>query len=169
MVAVVVYEMRVGVVKGNQLVSTKDGTVVGTGISMTYGAISSDMEMQELSAISNIMFELGTGTNTTSFSLTTNGVSRTACVTNCVSDYITTFFTSDGLVIYSGTDVFISNPSVSLLNAMTLHGVVVDNKYTFAANTESTAMSPVTIQSAGNWRYAANRPTAPPLPPPKRK
>ena len=136
-----VYELRVAVVSGNQLVSTEDGTVVGTGMSMSYGAINSDMEMQSLASISNIMFEL----DTTSFSFKTNGVSRTKCTsTSCLSQYITTFFTSDALVIYQGSDVFIARPSADLLNAMKLHGVITAGGNYTAANTPS-AMSPIQI------------------------
>ena len=107
MVAVIVYELRVAVVQGNQLVTTGDGAIIGTGMSMQYNTISSDMDMQTLSSISNVMFELGTGVNTTSFSFKTNGVSRTNCVTNCNSKFITTFYTSEALVIYRGADMFI--------------------------------------------------------------
>ena len=147
MVAVVVYELRVAVVSGNQLVSTEDGTVVGTGMSMSYGAINSDMEMQSLASISNIMFELGTDADTTSFSFKTNGVSRTKCTsTSCLSQYITTFFTSDALVIYQGSDVFIARPSADLLNAMKLHGAITAGGNYTAANTPS-AMSPIQIVS----------------------
>ena len=110
---------------------------------MQYNTISSDMDMQTLSSISNVMFELGTGVNTTSFSFKTNGVSRTNCVTNCNSKFITTFYTSEALVIYRGADMFISNPSTNLLNAMTLHGVVADKNH-IQANSPS-AMSPIQI------------------------
>ena len=150
MVAVIVYELRVAVVQGNQLVTTGDGSIIGTGMSMQYNTISSDMDMQTLSSISNVMFELGTGVNTTSFSFKTNGVSRTNCVTNCNSKFITTFYTSEALVIYRGADMFISNPSTNLLNAMTLHGVIADKNH-IQASTPS-AMS--TIQIVTNAEHS---------------
>jgi len=126
MVSVVVYELRTTDVNAasSQLVNSKTGNPVGVTNSYTMDSLSSDLSTSILAAVQSINLSMGTGTNATDLSFSTNGYIRTQCSgSTCESPYIVTFFTSDGLIVFNGNSVYISNPSDNLSMAMQMHSI----------------------------------------------
>ena len=126
MVSVVVYELRTTNVNAtsSQLVNSKTGNPVGVTNTYTLNSLSSDLSTSTLAAVQTINLSMGTGINATDLSLSTNGYIRTLCTgSTCESPYIVTFFTSDGLIVFNGNSVYISNPSDNLSMAMQMHSI----------------------------------------------
>ena len=108
-----------------EIVSRKTGNPVGMAAQMDSGVINSDMDMEELSAVSHLFFELGDGVNKTTFAFNTNGFSRTLCADQsvCTSKYLVTFYTTDVKIMYHGTDAFLADPSDHIKDALKLQGI----------------------------------------------
>ena len=105
-------------------VSTYDGSnaaIYSSGCEIT--DINSDSSHDEIGKIERINFVLGSGKNITTFSLKPTGFSTMLCDHDCNSANVLYMYTSEGVLVYHGKEMYIANPSENILLALNRHDV----------------------------------------------
>lgn len=125
--AIVQYMKETRVNSDNHVMTTYDGkspAIYSSGYSVS--ELSSESSPEEIAKVERLNFVLGTGTNTTTFSLKTTGFSIQTCDHDCDSKHTLHLYTSEGLIVYHGTDAFVAMPSAQLQYALTHHEVPLE-------------------------------------------
>jgi len=122
--AIVQYMKETRVKPDTHVMMTYDGkspAIYSSGYDVT--DITSETSPEEIAKVDRINFVLGTGKNTTTFSLKPTGFSIQTCDHDCASTHTLHMYTSEALIVYHGNDAFVANPSENLKLALTHHDV----------------------------------------------
>lgn len=99
----------------------KNPVIYSSGYTAT--DLSSETAPEEVAKVDRMNFVLGTGKNTTTYSLKSTGFAIMTCDHNCTSTHTLHLYTSEALIIFHGRTAAIANPSQNLQLALAHHDI----------------------------------------------
>ena len=83
--------------------------------------ITSELNVYDLSKIDMVNIVLGSGVNTTSFSLKPTGFVTFLCQHACDSTHVLHIYTNDAVIVYHGNQSYVAEPSARMLTSLIYH------------------------------------------------